>query len=48
MVGLNRALWDINRVGDELFFDKLPRWRIKFAVDEDFLCDEDAWLFKYN
>ncbi|KAH9485493.1 hypothetical protein JR316_0002401 [Psilocybe cubensis] len=48
MIGLNRALWDIVRVGSEIIKNKYPRWRIKFCVEEDFLCADDAWLFKYN
>ena len=48
MVGLNRALWTIDRVGDEVIVDKWPRWKIKFCVEEDFFCEDDAWLFKYN
>ncbi|PPQ87473.1 hypothetical protein CVT25_008209 [Psilocybe cyanescens] len=48
MIGLNRALWDIERVGLELVKNKYPRWKIKFCVEEDFLCADDAWLFKYN
>ncbi|KAF8806578.1 hypothetical protein BYT27DRAFT_7167997 [Phlegmacium glaucopus] len=48
MIGLNRALWNIDRVGSEIITDKWPRWKIKFSVEEDFLCPDDAWLFKYN
>ncbi|KAF4620778.1 hypothetical protein D9613_000855 [Agrocybe pediades] len=48
MVGLNRALWAIDRVGDEVITEKWPRWKIKFCVEEDFYCEDDAWLFKYN
>ncbi|KAF8161324.1 hypothetical protein B0H34DRAFT_652695 [Crassisporium funariophilum] len=47
-IGLNRALWTINRVGSEIITEKWPRWKIKFCVEEDFVCDDDAWLFKYN
>jgi len=48
MIGLNRALWNIERVGSDITTEKWPRWRTKFAIREDFLCDDDAWLFKYN
>jgi len=48
MIGLNRALWNIDRVGPEITMEKWPRWKIKFSVEEDFLCADDAWLFKYN
>ncbi|KAF8952514.1 hypothetical protein BDZ97DRAFT_1878187 [Flammula alnicola] len=48
MIGLNRALWDIERVGSNIITNKWPRWKIKFCVEEDFLCADDAWLFKYN
>lgn len=49
MVGLNRALWNIDRVGEpDKPLDKLPRWRIKFCSEEDFFSADDAWLFKYN
>lgn len=48
MVGLNRALWDINRAGPELILTKWPRWKIKFCTEEEFCCEDDAWLFKYN
>lgn len=47
-VGLNRALWDIDRVGSEIVTNKWPRWKIKFCVEEDFPCEDDFWLFKYN
>ncbi|KAF8911518.1 hypothetical protein CPB84DRAFT_1812353 [Gymnopilus junonius] len=49
MVGLNRALWNIDRVGAaDKPLVKLPRWKIKFCIEEDFLSPDDAWLFKYN
>lgn len=48
MIGLNRALWTIERVGSEIVTSKYPRWKIKFCIEEDFLCADDAWLFKYN
>jgi hypothetical protein len=47
-IGLNRALWSIDRVGSDILTTKWPRWRIKFCIEEDFLCSDDAWLFKYN
>ena len=48
MIGLNRAIWSIERVGTEITTNKWPRWKTKFSVAEDFLCDDDAWLFEYN
>jgi len=48
MIGLNRALWNIDTVGSDITTEKWPRWKIKFSVEEDFLCADDAWLFKYN
>ncbi|KDR75652.1 hypothetical protein GALMADRAFT_1330752 [Galerina marginata CBS 339.88] len=47
-IGLNRALWTIDRVGAEITSAKWPRWKIKFCVEEDFVSADDAWLFKYN
>ncbi|CAA7258956.1 unnamed protein product [Cyclocybe aegerita] len=46
-IGLNRALWTISRVGPDILTEKWPRWKIKFCVEEDFICEDDAWLFKY-
>ncbi|KAF9529719.1 hypothetical protein CPB83DRAFT_852050 [Crepidotus variabilis] len=48
MIGLNRAIWDIERVGHGIVTNKWPRWKIKFNVEEDFLNEDDAWLFHYN
>jgi hypothetical protein len=48
MVGLNRALWNVDRSGGELELKKWPRWKIKFSTKEDFLCEDDYWLFQYN
>lgn len=47
-IGLNRALWDISRVGTNIITNKWPRWKIKFNTEEDFLNEDDAWLFKYH
>mgnify|MGYP001442263905 CR=1 FL=1 len=47
-VGLNRALWNVNRHGPELELLKWPRWKIKFCTPEDFECDDHFWLFQYN
>lgn len=47
-IGLNRALWSIDRVGPKILTEKFPRWKIKFCIEEDFQCDDDAWLFQYN
>ena len=48
MIGLNRAIWNIERVGSEITTNKWPRWKTKFSVAEDFSCEDDAWLFEYN
>ncbi|KAF5326060.1 hypothetical protein D9611_000283 [Ephemerocybe angulata] len=48
MVGLNRALWDVDRSGPELELKKWPRWKIKFASEEDFECEDAYWLFQFN
>ncbi|KAF9486032.1 hypothetical protein BDN70DRAFT_822873 [Pholiota conissans] len=47
-IGLNRALWSIDRVGSEILTTKWPRWKIKFCVEADFCSPDDSWLFKYN
>ncbi len=48
MIGLNRALWNVDRVGSEILTTKWPRWKTKFYVEDDFYCEDDAWLFEYN
>ena len=49
-IGLNRALWSIERSGLdlELSTTKWPRWKIKFCVEDEFVNADDYWLFKYN
>lgn len=48
LVGLNRALWNVDRSQQELELKKWPRWKIKFCVEEDFAFEDDFWLFQYN
>lgn len=48
MVGLTRALWDIDRTGPEIEVLKWPRWKVKFFAESDFHDPDDAWLFKYH
>lgn len=48
MVGLNRALWTVDRSSPELELKKWPRWKIKFCTEEDFPCGDEYWLFQYN
>lgn len=49
-IGLNRALWSIERSGSdqELGTTKWPRWKIKFCIEDEFVNADDYWLFKYN
>lgn len=42
MIGLNRALWSVEREGTSIVTKKWPRWKIKFCTEDDFLSDDDA------
>lgn len=48
MVGLTRALWDIDRTGPEIQVSKWPRWKVRFFAESDFQDPDAAWLFKYR
>ena len=48
LVGLNRALWDVDRSGRDPEIKKWPRWKVKFCTVEDFASDDEYWLFQYN
>ncbi|KAF8891828.1 hypothetical protein BD779DRAFT_1670779 [Infundibulicybe gibba] len=52
-LGLHHFFWDIWDVGDPTI-NESPRlvpwapWKVKFSVDEDFRCADDAWLARYR
>ncbi|KAF9464969.1 hypothetical protein BDZ94DRAFT_1254974 [Collybia nuda] len=47
-VGLNRVLWDVDKSQAEVKLTEWPPWRLKFSVEEDFACPDDAWLMTYH
>lgn len=47
-VALTRAIWDIDRTGQEIQTLKWPRWKIKFFAESDFHNPDDAWLYRYH
>jgi len=42
-IGCNRCLWDVR---DRSLIQWKP-WRVQYAIEEDFRCQDDAWLFKH-
>jgi hypothetical protein len=48
LVGLNRALWDVDRSDRDPEIKKWPRWKVKFCTVEDFDSHDQYWLFQYN
>lgn len=48
LVGLNRALWDVDRSCADAEINKWPRWKVKFCTRDDFDSDDEYWLFQYN
>lgn len=48
LVGLNRALWDVDRSDGDPEIKKWPRWKVKFCAAEDFDSHDQYWLFQYN
>lgn len=42
-LGYNRCLWDVQ----EHSLVQWKPWRVQYAIEEDFYCEDDAWLFKH-
>jgi len=48
VLGLQRSIWDIDRINGEVILTAWKPWKVKFFVAEDFRCEDFAWLFKYH
>ncbi|KAF9012544.1 hypothetical protein BDQ17DRAFT_1232571 [Cyathus striatus] len=48
LLGLNHALWNIERSAEEVTLHRWARWKTRFCVEEDFDNEDDAWLYRYH